>query len=208
MAGFTSGAAEALSDAFGFLTLREVAAIKKYALEIFTAKQTAVAINFGAGAGTSGLALVEAASEAALSVITFPTIVTIDISEGGPTGGLQNERNAFDNASMLYRLPHQILGCSWEIGEAWNDKVDIVFVDGDHSREAVEKDIKAWRQRVSRGGYMMFHDYGSFYWPAVEPVVNEMMADWGLVDIVDTLAIYRNGKSLTRPTRAAKNRAR
>ena len=36
---------------------------------------------------------------------------------------------------------------------------DLVFVDGDHSRSGVERDMDALRGRVTVGGSIMFHDY-------------------------------------------------
>ena len=37
--------------------------------------------------------------------------------------------------------------------------VNIVFIDGDHSCEAVKSDIAAWSQRVRRGGWIGGHDF-------------------------------------------------
>jgi cephalosporin hydroxylase len=36
---------------------------------------------------------------------------------------------------------------------------DLVFIDGDHSKAAVEDDIRAWRSRVKAGGLLAGHDY-------------------------------------------------
>ena len=39
------------------------------------------------------------------------------------------------------------------------DKFDLVFIDGDHSYEQTKKDIEAWWDRVTDGGYLGGHDY-------------------------------------------------
>lgn len=36
---------------------------------------------------------------------------------------------------------------------------DVIFIDGDHSFEAVKSDIAAWSQRVRRGGWIGGHDF-------------------------------------------------
>lgn len=43
-----------------------------------------------------------------------------------------------------------------------------VYVDGDHSEEAVAKDIAAWQSRIESGGVLAGHDFGNF---GVEPAV-------------------------------------
>lgn len=39
-------------------------------------------------------------------------------------------------------------------------KVEMVFIDGDHSYEGCKADITAWTPHVRPGGLMMWHDYG------------------------------------------------
>lgn len=39
--------------------------------------------------------------------------------------------------------------------------LDFVFIDGDHSYEAVRDDIKAWLPRVKKGGWIGGHDYAT-----------------------------------------------
>lgn len=39
--------------------------------------------------------------------------------------------------------------------------LDLVFIDGDHSYEAVKSDIAAWLPKVREGGIISGHDYGN-----------------------------------------------
>jgi hypothetical protein len=39
--------------------------------------------------------------------------------------------------------------------------VDLVFLDGDHSRIGVATDLAAWENKVKPGGYIGGHDYGN-----------------------------------------------
>jgi predicted O-methyltransferase YrrM len=51
-------------------------------------------------------------------------------------------------------------GDSVKAGETWKEKVDYLFIDGDHSYEAVKKDIKAWLPHLDSGSVIGFHDFG------------------------------------------------
>jgi predicted O-methyltransferase YrrM len=51
--------------------------------------------------------------------------------------------------------------------------VDLVFVDGDHRRESVARDIALYRELVRAGGIIAGHDYGRADWPGVQAAVDE-----------------------------------
>ena len=59
--------------------------------------------------------------------------------------------------------------------------VDFVFIDGDHSEDAVRKDLAAWFSKVKPGGTFAGHD---FYFPGVNKAVNEFFASRGMEDRV------------------------
>jgi predicted O-methyltransferase YrrM len=142
-----------------------------------------VIVNIGAGAGTSGLAIVEAGAD--------PRFVwTIDLSPSGPTGGLENERNAFRPTGL--QIPNQVLGDSKAVGSSWeHGPIDLIFIDGDHSTEGLEGDIMAWLPWVKSGGWMLFHDYSSNNWPAVYEVVNRTMSFAPVAFSIETLHARR-----------------
>lgn len=56
-----------------------------------------------------------------------------------------------------------VVSCKMTSLEAANlflgGSVDMVFLDGDHSQEAVTADIEAWWPKLKKGGLMMGHDY-------------------------------------------------
>ena len=131
-----------LAKAFGYLHPDEVAALASVVQLI---PKNGTMINIGAGAGTSSLLVAESRPDV--------HIITVDIAETGPGGGLENEYNAFNQAGMGDRLPEQILGDSKEIGKTWDrEKVDFIFVDGDHGDDGVRGDIDAWLQHIKDGG--------------------------------------------------------
>jgi predicted O-methyltransferase YrrM len=44
--------------------------------------------------------------------------------------------------------------------------IDLLHIDGDHSRAAVEADVAAWLPRMAPGGLVVFDD---FSWPSIAP---------------------------------------
>ena len=181
----TKTTAYSLADWLNYLSREEVDFLQKIA-RLPKAKNPVI-VNIGAGAGTSGLSFAEARPEADL--------YTVDISKGGPLGGLSSERNAFAKAEMI--APMQILGDSKQVGSEWSNnlKIDILFVDGDHTYDGVKGDIESWLPHVKRGGYIIFHDYQQGKWPDVKKAVDEYMADYQVVDTVQRVKAFKKTKS-------------
>lgn len=153
-----------LSDWLQYIYAEEVDLLQETAMKL---PPNALSLNIGAGAGTTSLAVAEARPDV--------TIYSVDISPGGPLGGLEGERNAFDGAGIKH--PNQILGDSKKIGKEWQgDKFDMILIDGDHNEPGIRGDIEAWMPHLKPGGYVVFHDYTQPMWPAVKQVVDELIA--------------------------------
>jgi predicted O-methyltransferase YrrM len=56
--------------------------------------------------------------------------------------------------------------------EAVREPFDFVFIDADHSYEAVQMDISAWLPLIRTGGLLAGHDYKDTY-PGVQRAVDE-----------------------------------
>ena len=52
-----------------------------------------------------------------------------------------------------------IEGRSEVVGKQWKEKIDLLFVDGDHGYNQVKKDIRAFVPHLKSGCYALFHDY-------------------------------------------------
>jgi predicted O-methyltransferase YrrM len=165
-----------LARAFGYLREAEVDALGKLACML---PDNPVVVNIGAGTGTSGLAFMEARDDLIL--------YTIEIHEETPTGGLQNERNAFAKAGFLgQKRHHQILGNSRTVG--WeHGPVDMVFIDGD---KAYNLDIAIWQPHIKPGGIIAFHDYGGPMWPDIAALVDKEMEGYEKFLHVETVAAF------------------
>jgi precorrin-6B methylase 2 len=154
--------AKQLARRFGMLSEDEVDAIH-YTVGLIKT-QNPVAVNIGAGAGTSTIAMLEAS----------PDIVVFEVDKKPYTQSIENlATSKFATQNRVKR----IIGNSWGVGRNWPLQADLVFVDGGHHDEAVINDIEAWRPHVKPFGYMLFHDYKHPNVPGLTVVVDRMMAD-------------------------------
>lgn len=198
------GSAQALSEAFGFLTMAEVELLTKVSKEL---REDPVIVNIGAGAGTSGLTFVEARPDAVL--------YTVDIQErSSPHGSLEGERNAFINAGLghLFGLSwFQIAGDSQQVAKPWRAEsgllADLIFIDADHTYESCAGDIQAWLPNLVMSGYLAIHDYDkatndpreygrNHPFPGVDAAVRDLLLDRGypVVGQADCLIVFKKVK--------------
>ena len=70
-------------------------------------------------------------------------------------------------------------GTSEGAAEYYDEKFDVVFLDGDHSYEGCSKDIQLWWPKVAEGGYLGGHDYGREEYGVTE-AVSEFAEEEGL----------------------------
>lgn len=56
-------------------------------------------------------------------------------------------------------------------------KMDMVFIDSDHTRKSVRKDIPHSISMLRPGGILCGHDYGHPFWIAVKEAVDELLTD-------------------------------
>lgn len=70
------------------------------------------------------------------------------------------------------------------------DKIDLLFIDGDHSENAVYEDFNNYSRLVSKNGYICFDDYlDSQYSPEVKVAVDNIIEslDRTEYDVIGTL---------------------
>ena len=58
-----------------------------------------------------------------------------------------------------------------------DNSVDFIYIDGDHSAESVEKDIKNYMPKLKKGGILAGHDYHEKWWPGVVETVNRLLGE-------------------------------
>jgi hypothetical protein len=75
----------------------------------------------------------------------------------------------YKNRSKFYRMKTTEAATHVE-----DDSLDFVFIDADHSYEAVKEDIINWTDKVKVGGYVMGHDIN---WKCVRQAVSEIIGN-------------------------------
>lgn len=68
-------------------------------------------------------------------------------------------------------------------------KFDLVWIDGDHSQQAVERDVRLALTVLAPGGVLACHDYDEISCPGVRPGLEATVGDPH--ELVGTLALYR-----------------
>lgn len=131
-----------------------------------------VIVNIGTAFGTSVLAMLEAREDC--------YIFAIDIDPA-----IEAPANIADQSRVAF-----IFGKSQEVGRHWPLPADMVFVDGAHYRDMIIGDIQVWLPNIKPGGIVAFDDYGKPICPAVKPVVDEFMAGYEQILLVDDIIAF------------------
>ena len=71
-----------------------------------------------------------------------------------------------------------------------DESLDFVFIDAEHSYEAVTADIKAWEPKVKPGGWVMGHDYSDRF-QGLKRAVDEQFASSDVIVGGDTVWAVR-----------------
>lgn len=176
--------AQDVQKSFHYLFPQELPALQVLVAQL---PPNPLVINIGAGAGTSGLAILETRPDVYLT--------TIDIqNDDSPLGCLSAERDVLKRAgygvegSANWQQIHgdsKLIGLSWHLSGAPNP--NMVFVDGDHSYEGCKGDIEAWLPHIVEGGIIAVHDFRKSDllpdpngphpkdWPGVDRAVQELL---------------------------------
>src|SRR5438876_12126224 len=81
---------------------------------------------------------------------------------------------------------------SAQAAEGWTEPIALLWLDGDHSYEAVKRDVASWGRFVACGGTVAFHDSLD---PQLGParVVDELLAagDFERVRVVGSISVLR-----------------
>lgn len=84
-----------------------------------------------------------------------------------------------------------------EAARDWDDPIDFLFIDADHSWEAVERDWRDWSRHVTPGGIVALHDSRSVPWredlDSVRFTTEVILRDsrFRTVDAIDSLTVLQ-----------------
>lgn len=107
-------------------------------------------------------------------------VVTIDHHQGNeehqnkenmPKGGTWDifVKNMQDRGLFAWIMP--IKKSSVEAAKSYDEKIDLLFIDGSHKYEDVQQDWESWSPKLVDGGIVIFHDCN---WSGVSQVVNPL----------------------------------
>lgn len=131
------------------------------------------------------------------------TIYSVDLFPGEMLKQHRRNLKQAGFAEGWFTRSHQIKGDSKELGAHWgkNDvKIDLLFVDGDHSYAGVKADIEGWTPYIKPGGIVAFHDCAPETNHNPHPLHHEVQravdewvekANWYEYPSVDTMRIFR-----------------
>lgn len=91
---------------------------------------------------------------------------------------------------------------SYNIVKSWKSKFDFIFVDGDHSYNAVKQDFDDWFPLLNIGGFIAFHDSAPLVvdsvvvfegWDGPMKLVEELKKDIRLefIEVKDTINVFK-----------------
>jgi hypothetical protein len=144
-----------------------------------------------------GRRVLEIGSYCGLSTVclarTAASVVALDPHDGRGTPVPQNTLPALRRNLARYGVAGKVEVRVGVSGEPWpGDEFDVVYIDGDHSAEAVRRDIAHALACLAPGGLLAFHDYRSPHDPGVTEAVDELLAAGGeLLSTHETLAVVR-----------------
>lgn len=111
----------------------------------------------------------------------------VDTWGGNPFDGSEDQStdaySKFTSNMSLLARPYQAhrMTTNEAAGLFKDESLDAVFIDADHSYEAVKMDIENWMPKVRKGGMLAGHDYNSA-WPGVIRAVNEIFPEAQKID--------------------------
>lgn len=90
-----------------------------------------------------------------------------------------------------------IVANSWDAAKKWRGKIGLLWVDGSHFYEHVEKDFTLWSKFISPGGVIAFHD--TVAWNGPRRVVEDYIhgnRDFSDIRLVGSITYARKSPSV------------
>lgn len=157
-----------IADTKGFMPEHEGEALFRAALDH---AGLGPIVEIGTYCGKSTLYLAEAARRCGTKVVTVdhhrgseehqPGWEYHDPALVDPGSGRFDTLRAFREAmtdSGLEAHVVAVLGTSMDLARLWGVPAGMVFIDGGHSAEAAQTDLREWSGHVARGGVLAIHD--------------------------------------------------
>jgi len=102
---------------------------------------------------------------------------------------IQYQNSVAENLNRINKIDQVILinKSSVKAGKNWDKPINLILIDGAHSKIHVKQDIKIWLKHVKANGYALFHDAVN-HKPELWKLMKELMRkNWIEVDRADSL---------------------
>lgn len=101
----------------------------------------------------------------------------------------------------FYDKFHFIKDFSYNVASGWDKPFDFIFIDGDHTYDAVKRDFEDWYPLIMQGGYIAFHDSAEVTtiedvfpgWPGCVKLMAEIKNDERVrfVEVKDSISVFQ-----------------
>jgi glycosyltransferase involved in cell wall biosynthesis/SAM-dependent methyltransferase/predicted O-methyltransferase YrrM len=115
-----------------------------------------VIVEIGSYLGASTCFLATGARLRGGKVYAVDTWTNIGMSEGSR----DTYEEFLSNIKPLKNWIVPLRGLSTELAYQFDEEIDLLFVDADHSYETLRADLQAWLPKLKDGGIVAFHEYG------------------------------------------------
>jgi hypothetical protein len=92
----------------------------------------------------------------------FKKIYCVDpwLNTDTTTDNVVESEKHFDQKKLNYDIVEKIKSTSLDASKIFEDEtIDVVYIDAEHTPEAVKKDILTWLPKLKEDGYMSGHDW-------------------------------------------------
>jgi len=180
------GIPTSIRNILGWLSIEEAMAISKCVWE--SGGFPGDLVEIGNYCGKSTVVIGECLKQGASGIL-----YSVDPHEDGlKLYGVDSLKKLIDNLEKYHLNEYVIITeeTSEEFSKKWDGPIKLLFIDGDHSYEAVKTDILRWSDKVVYLGWMLFHDSNE---GGVAHAISELDKDkWGFQEQVGSLTIWRN----------------
>lgn len=140
-------------------------------------EQESIIVEVGSYLGASTYYLAKGISKKGGRVYAVDTWSNLAMSEGAK----DTYQEFMENTNELKDFIVPLRGLSIDISQEFNKKIDLLFIDGDHSYEGVMTDLESWLPKLKNGGIIIFHDYS---WAegvqkAIKEKIIPIQINWG-----------------------------
>lgn len=136
-------------------------------LELVEQHQPKVCVELGTFQGASAIPVARAIARWC-GVLTCIDTWSEDVFQAGPTSPWALVTCARNVSAAGLSNVRYMPSTTVEAAELWREPIDYLYVDADHSHDAVLADLMAWLPHVKKGGLILGDDYGNKSFPGVK----------------------------------------